>query len=381
MRRFYFRGLLASLCLLASASVSAYDFEVDGFYYGIDGETVYVTYERKGVGAYSGDVEIPESVEYDGKTYAVTAIGETAFEKCYNMTSILLPNTLKSIGRFAFYECRELHEIEIPNSVERIEEGAFFDCKSLEYFTLPASVTSVGPKILSGCKVLEYIEVAPANPIYDSREDCFAIIETATNTMIQGCTYSFIPTSVTSIGLGAMASAEMRYFEIPNSVKTIGEHAFYECPELEEITLPNSVTSIGNTAFALCYKLKEVTLPNCLSKIGTGAFNGCNALVSVYCEATTPPSLDDNVFDSYRIDRIKLYVPTGYRPVYQAAKGWNQFTDIREYTPDGIDGVKPDTSAPADIFTLSGKKVSDTRKGGIYIFRHADGKAYKRMMK
>lgn len=382
MERHYFRKLLTSLLLLTPTIVSAYDFEVDGIYYGVDGETVYVTYKDKRNGSYSGDIVIPENVEHDGKSFAVTAIGENAFSESRTMTSVSLPSSLKSIGTFAFYNCQGLYEIEIPNSVERIEESAFYKCTWLEYFILPASVTSVGPMMLFGCTALEYIEVDPENPVYDSREDCFAIIETATNTMVQGCTYSFIPTSVTSIGEAAMASTQMRFFEIPNSVKTIGNYAFRECSELEEIILPNSVTSIGDVAFSMCEKLEEVTLPASLTKIGDMAFTNSDALERIYCEATTPPSWASyTVFSSYRIDRMILYVPTDCRPVYQAAKGWNQFTNIREYTPDGIDGLKPDTSAPAEIFTLSGKKVSEAKKGGIYIFRHADGKAYKRMVK
>ena len=158
------------------------------------------------------DVLIPNKVEYDGETYEVT-----------------------SIGMLAFYDCSSLTSITIPNSVTNIEDDAFIKSPFIS------------------------IIVEEENCVYDSRENCNAIIETATNTLITGCQNTIIPNSVTSIG----------------------KNAFYGCPSLKSITIPNSVTSIGENAFYGCPSLKSITIPNSVTSIETTAFHGCQSLTSI----------------------------------------------------------------------------------------------------
>ena len=115
------------------------------------------------------------------------------------------------------------------NSVESIGTAAFYGCSSLKNILIPNSVESIGTAAFGGCG-LTSIVVATNNPVYDSREDCNAIVETATNTLIAGCKETFIPNSVTSIG----------------------DYAFYYCSGLNSIEIPNSVTSIGDYVFHNC---------------------------------------------------------------------------------------------------------------------------------
>ena len=162
----------------------------------------------------------------------VKNIGNNAFRKCTSFTFVTIPNSVTSIGELAFYSCSGLTSITIPNSVTSIGKEAFYGCSGLTSLTIPNSVTSIGSIAFGGCSGLTSIIVEKGSAYYDSRDYCNAIIETKSNTLINGCKNTVIPHSVTSIG----------------------EFAFHSCSSLISITIPNSVTSIGKLAFFRCFQ-------------------------------------------------------------------------------------------------------------------------------
>ena len=255
--------LLATLILASALSASAYNFMVDGFAYNIiNGSEASVTYTNYwSNNNYSGltEANIPETITYNGVTYTVTSIGNSAFSRCSGLTSINIPNSITSIGEGAFSSCSGLTSVNIPNSVTSIGQGAFSNCSGMTSMTVDID-----------------------NTAFDSRDNCNAIIETATNTLIAGCKNTVIPNSVTSIGNSAFSGCSgMTSVNIPNSVTSIGNSAFSRCSGLTSVNIPNSVTSIGSSAFSRCSGLNNVNIPSSVTTISNNAFSGCSGLTSV----------------------------------------------------------------------------------------------------
>ena len=344
----FFRVIVAiAMMLIGWLPSLAHDFEVDGVFYNETSDnTAAVTYKGYSIDSYlneyAGDVVIPSSVNYYGVTYSVTSIGDGAFAWCESLASIQIPNSVTSIGDWAFNCCDSLTSIEIPNSVTSIGDGAFARCESLTSIEIPNSVTSIGDDAFaycydltsiqipnsvtsigdgafaycydltsiqihnsvtsigygafSGCDDLTSIVVDAGNSKYDSRNDCNAIIETASNTLVAGCKNTIIPNSVTSIGDWAFEYCiSLTSIEIPNSVASIGNYAFSECSSLTSIQIPNSVTSIGNYAFSECSSLTSIQIPNSVTSIGGKAFYGCYSLTSIQIPNSVT-SIEDSTF-------------------------------------------------------------------------------------
>ena len=179
-----------------------------------------------------------------------------------------------------FFDCK-LSSIKLPRSISNIESLALGHCP-LTYITIPNSVTSISDDVFYGCSSLESIVVENGNAKYDSRNNCKAIIETESNTLIVGCKNTIIPNSVTTIGSDAFYKCGgLTSVTIPNSVTSIGNYAFSGCSGLTSVTIPNSVTSIGGSAFSGCSGLTSVTIPNSVTSIRGSAFYGCSGLTSV----------------------------------------------------------------------------------------------------
>ena len=206
---------------------------------------------------------------------SVTTIEANAFNQCKNLTSITIPNSVTTIGSCAFSCCESLTNITIPNSVTTIGRSAFFRCESLISITIPNSVTTIGETAFCGCNSLKEFKGKYAADggrclIKDN------IIIAYANA--SGATYD-IPNSVTTIGEEAFYGCDnLTSVTIPNSVTTIEADAFINCESLTSITIPNSVTTIGSCAFLGCKSLKSVTIPNSVTTIGDNPFRGCNSL-------------------------------------------------------------------------------------------------------
>ena len=321
----------------------------------------------------------------------VTELKEAAFLDCARMESIILPKSLTAIGNRAFIMCRSLTELEIPDGVISTG-GRAFSSTSLKRLHIPASLVSFGS--IDNCNTLNEITVDVKNPVYDSRENCNAIIETATNTLLFGCNNTQIPSSVTKIAssalfnysgftndnldLGNVTSVGARAFfgtnlsgtlripaslidigneafsgaftsivvdagnsvydsrdncnaiietatnklivgcsatQIPNTVTALGDGAFYNVQGLGNIVIPTSVTSLGSSVFSGS-DIKSVVIPEGVTIIPSSCFSNCGELETVKLPATIKQIGSQAFMRNYKLKKINF--PEGLTTI----EGW-----------------------------------------------------------
>ena len=386
----------------------------------------------KGSPDATGAITILQKFSVDEKEYTVTSIGNSAFNGCTGLTSITIPESVTSIGAYVFKNCTSLTSITIPegvisidiapfayctnltsitvdagnkkfdsrgncnaiietatntllhgcpstvipNDVTKINSNAFYGCNGLTSITIPESVTSIDINPFQDCANLTSITVDADNKFFDSRGNCNAIIETATNTLLSGCSSTVIPNDVTCIGQRAFYyCSSLTNIIIPESVTSISKEAFQMCTSLISITIPEGVTRIDYRTFWGCYGLTNIKIPESVTFIGIEAFEDCSGLTSINipeglttigqsafsgCKGLTSISIPESVTGIYRlafsgcvnlttvISYIKepfnaqgfyyvpssctLYVPVGTKAKYETTDGWKEFKNIVEFS-------------------------------------------------
>ena len=353
------RALLTVLLALSVMTGMAQTFTAGDLNYQVnpDGVSVTVTGHALDYEHAIGDLVIPGSVNFEGNDYAVTNIGNSAFLYYFYLTSLTLPNTLTTIGNSAFAYCSGFTgDLIIPNSVVTIEESAFFTCYSFDgdlvignsvttigdyafddcnglhgVLNIPSNVTSIGTSTFRYCE-FGGMTVAPANPVFDSRDNCNAIIVTSTNELLTGCAYTVIPHTVTSIGENAFCGLTgLTSIDIPESVTSIGDGAFSFCFNLRgDLTIPNAVETIGSGAFMQCSGYDgTLTIGESVRFIGDYAFRQCSGFTRAVSLATVPPELGSEpgwncvVFQQFGCQT--LTVPYGCSAAYQNSNWYDPF--------------------------------------------------------
>jgi hypothetical protein len=372
----------------------AKSFWVSPFYYrlrdNMTADEVEVTYDKN---PYSGDLVVPSTVEYSGKTYQVTRIGSNAFSDDDYVTSVKLPESINSIGTYAFNDCDRLTKIDIPASVKSIEYRAFYSCDilkevtlhegleaignevfynnyQLSIMTLPSTLKTIGTRAFRACGSLKSIVIP--NSVTTMGEDVFNNCTSLTTVTLSN--------QLTAIGNYAFYNTALRSIEIPASVQTIGDYAFQGCQSLVSVIFPATMTSLGNRTFqgctslasisipegvtrleeaavADCYALTTVTLPSTLTYIGKWAFSASTALTSItipenvktieqnaftssplltsiYSLPMTPPTLNGDVSNHAFADattRATIYVKPAAEGSYRVASHWNEFSKVETF--------------------------------------------------
>ena len=336
---------------------------VNGLYYKLDVATRTAELaKRPSDVTYSGDIVIPASISVNDLDFTVTSISALSFRLCEELTSITIPSTVTSIAPGAFTGCVGLtsiivHEdnpaydsrgncnalIEtasntlmrgcdntiIPNTVENIYFGAFQGCKGFTHIDIPNSVTTIGRQAFFECNLTsifipksvtsigEYafnygnftsIVVEEGNPVYDSRENCNALIETASNTLLGVCQSTTIPNTIEIISANVFSGIDgLTHIDIPNSVTTIGSRAFYGCDGLTHVAIPNSVTSIGIGAFENCTGLQSVTFQSVTPPTAAAFINSDNSTI-VYVPIGAASNYIGEPWSNYDVQEINSRV-------------------------------------------------------------------------
>ena len=424
MKSFLFnkRAFLSVLLVLfAFVGMAQTTFTVGDLNYQVnpDGVSVTVTGHALDYEHANGPLIIPESVNNEGVDYTVTNIGNAAFLYYFYLTSLTLPNSLITIENSAFAYCSGFTgDLIIPNSVVTIEESAFFTCYSFDgdivignsvttigdyafnscdglhgVLNIPSSVESIGSIAFRYCN-FSGMTVDPANTVFDSRDNCNAIIVTETNELLIGCVNTVIPNTVTAIGDDAFCGLRGIYsINIPASVTSIGAGAFAFCFDLTgDLTIPNSVETIGAGAFMQCTGFNgTLTIGESVKFIGDYAFRQCGGFTGAVSLATVPPELGNEpgwncvVFEQFGYPI--LTVPYGCAEAYQNSSwydpiGLNGFYEFIESEPTSaseigavVSGVYPNPThgtikieaegiRNVSIYTIHGVKVFEAPASG-----------------
>ena len=385
------------LCLLITIVSWAYDFKVNGIYYNVTGNsanpTCGVTFDTDAYNTYSGTINIPETVTYNGTTFTVTSVCDYAFYKCTGLTAVNFPSTIESIGKYAFAgnnsTWNKITNIYIP-SVKTIDEYAFYYSKNLQTVYTP-NVEIIGAFAFNTCESL----IAVDFPLLKTIENAtFSHCQKLESVICQELTtindyHSFVNsyekggygafafcvglkevyfpkltrigqvtfykcTSLEKVDLPELTSfyttngwgywddltigafygcSKLKYVNIPK-VTTFYLSPFYGCSSLENISLPSLTThykfrDYHESWFGECTSLKSVTLGKNLSSIPDKAFYNCTSLITINCLNPTPPSVGDDAF--YGVSRFNcyLYVPEESIYKYGEAATWNEFYNIK----------------------------------------------------
>ena len=323
----------------------------------------------------------------DGRTLLRGVIGE-----------VVIPSCVTEIGDSAFDRCYDLKDVTIPNGVLSIGTCAFRYCRRLTGMTIPQSVTNIGTRAFTGCDELWTFSVDPANRFYSSRgglllnkdgtvlvrgiNDCGVVIPDGVTTIgeaaFECCDWLEsveIPESVTAIGYAAFAGCwSLTSIEIPRGVTTIGNSAFSECTSLMSVEIPESVTAIGNSAFYRCESLTSIEIPRGVTKIKYETFSGCTGLVSRVVIPDSVTNIEGGAFA--RCKELKeVWLPRGLENrFYPGSVFWrcdealvlNYYdTPLHTVVFQSDEGTKKRRLCPAGV-TLGELPPSPTRAGAVF---------------
>ena len=334
-------------------------------------------------------VKIPET--YD--SYEVVSLGEELFFGNLSITSVELPNTIEKISDYAFYYCEYLRkvklsenlitigdrafeansitEIDFPSSLTSIGMGAF-QGNDLKELSIPANIIDIGVTAFSENSKLEKIIIDSNNPVYDSRNNSNAIIETASDKLLVGTkntiipndikqlddeSFSYvrintidIPNTVTKIGKYAFSGSDITTIELPPQLTTIEQGLFYNS-KIESIVIPSNVTKIQDMSFGYCYYLEQVTFNEKLQTIGKESFIE-TALKNIYIPKNVS-SIGNYAF--YRLYYLESLVIDAENKTYDSRD--NSHAIIETSTNKLIAGFGP-SKVPSSVTTIGREAFS-----------------------
>ena len=313
MKQIVKKASLFVFLLFTSSGADAYDFEVKGIYYGYNAEdqTAYITH---GTEKYSGNIVIPESVTYNGRTMIVVGIGSDAFNNCFDLLSVQMPKSITyigdraffdcvnivsvilseniiSIGDYAFQRCEKLSSIKLPEQLKTIASAAFVSCIGLETLSIPSSVEQIEGSAFADCSGLKSIVFK------DGSKQLRLGSNNAPGVFNNDCPlYLYIGRQLKYV--------ESRNYAFGNSLKvlSIGNHLHNE------------------TDFALFEE----------SLLWGLYLNRTSSITTIYSMLEEPMNTRQDVFQNEVYLNAKLYVPTGTKDKYLAADGWKNFFNIQE---------------------------------------------------
>lgn len=338
----------------------------------------------------------------------VTSIGNNSFYNCTRLSNINIPTKIEEIGENAFSytlvktatipegiktikqgtfnNCLKLESVTLPTTLTTIESKAFYECTNISALEIPANVTSIHEDAFAKCSLLSTIIVDDENTVYDSRDYCSAIIETATNKLIVGTNYTTIPEDIVTIGANAFnGRINLGQIELPESVTTIEEYAFANCAYLEIVVVPENVTSIEtnsfkNSPYVILYVYKNSYAHEYAVENGVDYRFIDATITNIYLYNYSPrvykafetAAMDGVIIGVVFDDNSQTYIAEGYVVEYQTGADSFRYGDtmfIIYYNQNGlafraglevvVEKATPTYTIPTDLTAKKGQKLSD----------------------
>lgn len=332
------------------------------------------------------EISIPSKLE---------TLGEAAFKNCTSLSSpIVLPSTLQRIENETFYGCANIPSITMEEGVQHLGLDTFYGCSSLTSIYIPASLTSIYLLPFSYCTNLTSIKVAEDNPMFDSRDNCNAIMSSTYNNLVVGCNGTVIPSTAEGIaynsGWGAFVGCHLPSVRIPAGMTDISTSGFQRC-YIGEISVEegNEVYDSRNNCNAiidsktnvLYFASSKTFIPEDVVAI-QGDFRPYTEMNVLYSYADTPPTLSsaEYKFTIEQFQKIVVYIPKGSKAKYESAEGWDNFWNFKEFDPTGIDNINTKNKCDNIYYDLNGVRL-DVPKHGLNIIKAGDGTTKKVMVK
>lgn len=364
-----------------------YDFKVNGLFYTIHENGVYVSAEKflydpvNSTGprevvinsSYHDSILIPETVVYGNRVYTVIGIedaafkgsdikyvyvspdvkyiGKYAFSYCSNLKKIILPPSLSEIEKEVFRECENLDSITFPAKLKKIGDGSFRDCKGLQSLYIPDSVETIGGNAFDGCSGLKeiYIPASVSEMDFTAFQLCSKIESITWNTpycslwrVTRECNWS------------------LKRCILGEEIKTLEYNSFWRCRYLSSIILPENLEIIDDNAFEGCLSLTSIVIPKKVQQVNRASFKGClglkkvviegnptfyeeafaccDSIDSIVVKSQTPPQMCHSVyyyepycrdfFSDKTYNDAKLFIPEGSMDAYSAANIWSRFCSL-----------------------------------------------------
>ena len=361
----------------------------NNLYYLIDTDNNTATLYANKDNSYTGDIDIPKEVTFEGKSYPVVALADECFKDC-KIGKVTIPTSVKKLGKSCF-ERSTLSSISIPNSVTELGASCFYSCSSLLSIAIPSSITElpsscfsysnlsngiilqntlqkIGASCFSSCKFAN-IELPSsiteiANYGFEYCANLTSIVfpeklKKISYRCLDGCskiTDITLPPALEVIEAGSFwGCSSLVEISIPNTVREMNcaystgngtsiNGLFIGCTKLKQITIPPLVASLGNNMFYNCSSLETITIGSGVKTINSSTFSGCKKLNKIFCYAEDAPTLDNtsankDPFESIDLKNCILNVPTGSNSKYEEAEYWKNFSIISSInTPEP--GVK-----------------------------------------
>lgn len=339
MKKLFLFAVMAMICL----GVQAYDFYVDGLYYRIIDQSNKKVAVTQGDTKARGAIVIPETINNGGVIYEVTQIDEGTFNKCEDITSLIISNSiikiggyvcngctalktviigneLKEISRFAFYGCSDLEKVTFGSKVETIGDSAFGYCKNLSSVLINENLVTIGESAFEYCSSLTSFTVG--SKVRYLSKWAFRECENLENVKFNE--------GLTTIGDEAFNGCKiLTNVSIPNSVLKMGGYTFLGCKSLSNVKIGNGIVTIPGYAFAGCERLQTIILGSGIQRFNECVFNDCKALASITILNPVPPTLypeSDSWHYPFANQNATLIVPQTGLEAYSNDAEWRKFT-------------------------------------------------------